>query len=233
MQHIDVNVVLIFMISWLWANTWLQNDDRQGRWVPFPWSASHHALVWDLWAYNNFWVAGENTRTEAIPRSYKQQRFIHVTTTIFGVLVTTCNTYFINIFVYNALPLVEVSSLPSILSTLGDFQPTVSKRVGVLKLLDFHWIWRKQAQKKRAWQRATEDSVVGGGKAKGRTQGQTSKRQKRIRNQASLLIAVPSRCPLSHSRRSSHEQSKFRWCSCQAAREILFPSTRRQSKDKA
>lgn len=160
MQHIDVNVVLIFMISWLWANTWLQNDDRQGRWVPFPCSASHHALVWDLWAYNNFWVAGENTRTEAIPRSYKQQRFIHATTTIFGVSVTTSNTYFIDIFVYNALPLVEVSSLPSILSTLGDFQPTVSKRVGVLKLLDFHWIWRKQAQKKRAWQRATEDSVV-------------------------------------------------------------------------
>jgi len=182
MQHIDVNVVLIFMISWLWANTWLQNDERQGRWVPFPCSASHHALVWDLWAYNNFWVAGENTRTEAIPRSYKQQRFIHVTTTIFGVSVTTCNTYFINIFVYNALPLVEVSSLPSILSALGDFQPTVSKSVGVLKLLDFHWIWRKQAQKKRAWQRATEDSVVRGGKSEwknSRSDKQETKKDKK------------------------------------------------------
>lgn len=160
MQSIDANVVLTFMISCLWAITWLLSDGRQGRWVPFPCSASHHELVWDPWAYNNFWIAGENTRTEAIPRSQKKQRFIHITTTIFWVSVTTCNTYFINIFVYNALSLVEVSSLSSIFSTPGDFQPNVSKRVGVLKLLYFHWIWRKQAQKKRTWQRATEDSVV-------------------------------------------------------------------------
>lgn len=158
MQCIDANVVLVFMISWLWATTWLLSDDRQGRWVPFPCSASHHELVWDLWAYNNFWVAGENTRAEAIPKSQNQQRLI--TATIFWVPVTTCNTYFINIFVYNALSLVEVSSLSSIFSTLGDLQPNVSKRAGVLKLLYFHWIWREQAQEKRTWQRATGDSVV-------------------------------------------------------------------------
>lgn len=77
-----------------------------------------------------------------------------------------------------------------------------------------------------------ETQLSDGKKAKGRTQGQSSKGQKRIRNRASLLIAVPERCPLSHSRRSPHEQSKFRWWSCHAAREILFPSTCQQARIK-